>query len=190
MTAQPLHPKAPQITNGVNVTALFETIAAVKKSPEIANFVFRAKNEWQGGDRNRTTIQGFTGALAEHRTNGPVFEVENGEPKVLLGHDKAPNPVEWLLHALAGCLTTTLAYHAAARGIEIRGIKSSIEGDLDLRGFLGLSDKVHKGYHNIRVRMDVASKASPIELKALAQMSPVFEMVSRSVPVDLTIATR
>jgi uncharacterized OsmC-like protein len=190
MTAQALQTKAPTVTNGVNVTALFDTIKAVKENPEIAKFVFRATNEWQGGDKNRTTIKGFTGALAEQRKNGPVFHVENGEPEVLLGQDKAPNPVEWLLHALIGCLTTTLAYHAASRGIEIEAIKSSIEGDLDLQGFLGLSDKVRKGYSNIRVRMDVKSKASPTQLKALAQMSPVLEMVSRSVPVDLTIATR
>jgi uncharacterized OsmC-like protein len=190
MTAQAMQSKAPTITNGVNVSALFETINAVKANPAIAKFVFRATNAWQGGDRNRTTIKGFTGALTEQRQNGPVFEVENGEPDVLLGEDKAPNPVEWLLHALIGCLTTTLAYHAASRGIEIEDIRSSLEGDLDLQGFLGLSDKVRKGYSNIRVRMDVKTKASPTELKALAQMSPVFEMVSRSVPVDLTIATR
>ncbi len=190
MTAQATRKDIPAITNGVNVTALFETIAAVKANPEIAKFRFRAKNEWLGGDSNRTTIKEFTGACQEHRTDAPGFQAFNGEHHVLLGEDKAPNPVEWLLHALIGCMTTTMAYHAASRGIAIESIESSLEGDLDLRGFLGLSDQVRKGYSNIRVQMRVRSTASPTTLKALAQMSPVLDVVSKSVPVDLTIAVR
>ena len=106
-----------------------------------------------------------------------------------MGEDKAPNPVEWLLHALIGCMTTTLAYHAASRGIAIEGIESSIDGDIDLRGFLGLSDKVRKGYSSIRVNMRVKSTGSPTALTTLAKLSPVFDVVSKSVPVDVTITT-
>lgn len=117
MSVQPA--PAPTMLNGVNVTALFDTIAAVKDNAAIAKFNFRAANTWMGGDRNRTTIQDFTGALSEHRTGVQAFIAENGEPEVLLGDDSAPNPVEWLLHALIGCMTTTTAYHGAAHGIAI-----------------------------------------------------------------------
>ncbi len=179
----------PKIINGVNVTALFETIAAVKQNAAIATFNFHATNKWLGGDKNRSTIKQFTGALQEHRADGKGFTFDNGEPPVLLGEDKAPNPVEWLLHALIGCMTTTTAYHAASRGIAIEAIDSQIEGDLDLRGFLGLSDEVRKGYSAIRVQMRVKTKAEPATIKALTAMSPVFDVVSRGVPVSVTVET-
>ena len=126
-----------QIVNGVDVTAMMDTIVAIKGNPAIAKFNFRATNNWMGGDKNRTIIKDFTGALQEQRNGMQAFIADNGEPEVLLGQDEAPNPVEWLLHALIGCMTTTTAYHAAARGLEIGAIDSTIEGDLDLRGFLG-----------------------------------------------------
>lgn len=179
----------PKITNGVNVTALFDTIAAVKGNAEIAKFNFRLTNKWMGGEKNRSTIKEFTGALEEHRTDGKSFVAENGEHQVLLGEDKAPNPVEWLLHALVGCMTTTTAYHAASRNIEVESIESQIEGDLDLRGFLGISPDVRKGYSAIRVRMRVKTKAEPATIRALTAMSPVFDVVSRGVPVDVKIET-
>ena len=179
----------PKITNGVNVTALFDTIAAVKGNAEIAKFNFRLTNKWMGGEKNRSTIKEFTGALEEHRTDGKSFVAENGEHQVLLGEDKAPNPVEWLLHALIGCMTTTTAYHAASRNIVVESIESQIEGDLDLRGFLGISPDVRKGYSAIRVRMRAKTKAEPATIKALTAMSPVFDVVSRGVPVDVKIET-
>ena len=175
--------------NGVNVTALFETIEAVKGNAAIAKFNFRATNTWLGGEKNRSTIKEFSGALAEHRAGGKSFVVDNGEAEVLLGEDKAPNPVEWLLHALIGCMTTTTAYHAAARNIAVEAIDSSLDGDIDLRGFLGLSEDVRKGYSAIRVRMRVKTKADPAAIKSLTAMSPVFDTVSRSVPVSVEIET-
>jgi len=181
--------KMPVITNGVNVTALYETLEAVKATPLIADFRFRASNKWMGGDRNHTTITGFRGACAEQTHQMGPFEMDNAEPPVLLGGGEAPNPVEWVLHALAGCLTTTMVYHAAARGIEIGEVSSELEGDLDLRGFLGLSNKVRKGYHTVRVRMKVQSDADPETLKALAQYSPVYDIVSNSLPVEVTVET-
>jgi uncharacterized OsmC-like protein len=179
----------PTITNGVNVKALFDTIAAIKADPTLARFNFRATNRWQTGDKNCTTIKEFTGAGQEHRKDAKPFVFWNGEHQVLLGEDKAPNPVEWVLHALIGCMTTTLAYHAASRGIAIDGIESGIDGDIDLRGFLGLSDQVRNGYSKIRVTMRVKSTASPTTLTALVKLSPVYDVVSKSVPVDVTITT-
>ncbi|MEE8295792.1 MAG: OsmC family protein, partial [Sphingomonadales bacterium] len=119
--------------NGVNVTALNETIEAVKGDHAIAKFIFQANNQWLGGALNRTTINDYYGAL-EHQTRENPFVFDNDEPPVLLGEDRGANPVEFLLHGLAGCLTTTLAFHAASRGIEIEAISSELKGDLDLRG--------------------------------------------------------
>ena len=154
--------KLPQavIRNGVDVTALYATLDAVKHDPAIAEFRFRAENRWLGGDANRTTVSAFYGAKQE-QSHAQPFEMECGEPPVLLGRDRGANPVEFLLNALIGCLTTTMVYHAAARRLEIGAIDSELEGDLDLRGFLGISPEVRKGYREIRVKMRVQSKASP-----------------------------
>jgi uncharacterized OsmC-like protein len=177
------------VINGVNVTALMDTVEAVKKNPEIATFRFRGTNTWLGGDHNRSTIKQFYGACQEHRTGDKAFVIDNGEPPVLLGEDKGANAVEHLLNALMGCVTTTTAYHAASRGIVIEAIDTESEGDIDLRGFLGLSEEIRKGYQAIRLRMRVKSKAKPETLRELAKMSPVFDVVSNSVPVDLVVET-
>src|SRR5262249_11234770 len=125
----------------------------------------------------------------EHRLGVQAFIVDNGEPEVLLGDDSAPNPVEWLLHALVGCITTSTAYHAAANGIRIDAISSYVDGDLDLRGFLGLSDKVRKGYSSIRVKLRVKTQAAAEVIEGLTAMSPVLDTVSRSVPVTVSVET-
>jgi len=176
-------------TNGVDVTALFETIDAVKNDTGLAEFRFRASNQWIDAGHNRSTIQGFHGCRAEDTTRSEPFVFDADEPPVLLGQDAGANPVEYVLHALAACLTTTMAYHAAARGIEIEAIDSQLEGDLDLRGFLGLSDEVRKGYREIRVNFRVKSTASPSTLSELAKFSPVYDIVSNSLPVEVRVET-
>lgn len=178
-----------KVVNGVDVNALNDTIAAIQGNAQIAKFNFRATNKWLGGDKNRSTIKEFTGALSEHRDGVQAFIADNGEHPVLLGHDEAPNPVEWLLHALIGCMTTTTAYHAAAKGIAVEAIDSQLEGDIDLRGFLGLSTDVRKGYSAIRVRMRVRTKADPATIKSLTAMSPVLDVVSRGTSVSIDIET-
>lgn len=182
-------PKPPVRTNGVDVTALFDTIEAVKADPELAQFRFRAANAWLDGGHNRSTIQAFYGCRAEDSTRTAPFVLDADEPPVLLGEDRGANPVEYVLHALAACLTTTLVYHAAARGLRIGAVESHLEGDLDLRGFLGLSADVRKGYREIRVRMRVQSDAAPAVLQELTQYSPVYDIVSNSVPVKLVVET-
>lgn len=176
------------VRNGVNVTALFATLEAVKGNQEIAQFQFRARNRWMGGDHNHTTIDAFRGACQE-MMHARTFEMDNGEPEVLLGADRHANPVEYVLHALVGCLTTTMVYHAAARGIEIESIDSRLEGDLDLRGFLGLSDEVRKGFKVVRVHMRVKSQAAASTLRELAKFSPVYDIVSNSLPVEVRVET-
>jgi uncharacterized OsmC-like protein len=183
----PMMKKPDIVTNGVNVTQLAATLDAIKQTPSLAAFQFRAKNQWLGGGLNRSTIQDFYGAGQEDTSRGKPFTLEADEPPVLLGGDRGANPVEFVLHALAACMTTTMAYHAAARGIEIGAIESELEGDLDLRGFLGLSDTVRKGYHDVRVKFRVESDAAPEDLAELAKFSPVYDIVSNSLPVDVRV---
>ena len=179
------------VVNGVNVDELFKTLDAVKKTAAIAKFRFRADNTWINGGHNRTSIRNFYGAGAEDTSRKTPFVLDADEPKVLLGTDRGPNPVEYLLTALAGCLTSSLVYHAAARGIAIEEVESHLEGDLDLRGFLGTSDEVRNGYENIRVTFKIKADATEEQLEELVQLarerSPVFDIVSHPVPVSVEL---
>jgi uncharacterized OsmC-like protein len=178
----------PTITNGVNVTQLISTIQAIKEKPDLAKFKFRATNEWMDGTQNVATIASFYGACSETERPEP-FRFLADEPPVLCGKDQGANPVEFLLSALSMCVTTSIVAHSAARGIEIDAVESNLEGDLDVRGFLGMSATVRKGYEVIRMRLRVKTNGSAELLRQLAEYSPVFDVVSRSVPVDLTIET-
>jgi uncharacterized OsmC-like protein len=177
--------------NGVDVDRLFGTIRTIAQAPTLAKFTFRARNEWRGGGHNRSTIQGFYGAGQEDASRKSTFVMDNDEPDVLLGTDQGANPVEYVLHALAGCLTTSLVYHAAAQGIRIDAVESRLEGDLDLRGFLGMSDEVRNGYDNVRVTFQIKADASEEQLHALCQLaqkrSPVFDIVTNAVPVTVQL---
>lgn len=189
MTTEATH-SAETIVNGVNVTRMGETINAVKNDSKIAKFQFRAKNKWVYGGHNQTTIHGFYGAGAEDTERTQPFVLDADEPPVLLGEDKGPNPVEYVLTALISCMTTTMVYHAAAQGIKIEEVESTLEGDLDLQGFLGLCEDIRKGYENITVRFKVKSDASPDVLEALAKNSPVYDVVTNPVPVSISVETK
>ncbi len=176
-----------KIVNGVNVTKLFATIGAVKENPEIAKFQFRATNQWIKGGHNRTTIKEFYGACEEDTTRTEPFVLDADEPPILLGEDLGPNPVEYVLKALASCMTTTLVYHAAVRGIVVEEVESTLEGDLDLQGFLGIRKDVRKGFQNIKVSFKVKSDGDTQLLEQLAKSSPVFDIVTNPVPVSVTV---
>lgn len=180
---------AHETLNGVDVTALGETLAAVQAKPELGQFQFRNRNRWLGGSLNRSTIKGFYGAGREDATRTEAYQLDNDEPPVLLGKDRGANPVEYLLHALAGCMTTTMVYHAASRGIAIGALESNIEGDIDIRGFTGLAAEVPKGYREIRAKFRVKTDAQPEVLVDLARMSPVFNTIAGSVPVKVDVET-
>lgn len=176
-------------TNGVNVPALKRTVEAVKADPSRGEYQFRAMNTWMGGDQNRTMIRGYFGAGKERvHAHGP-FEMENCEPHPLLGEDLAPNPLEYVLHALAGCMTTTMVYHAAARGVQVDDVRSNLEGDLNLQGFLGLDNEAPKGFRAIRIKILARTLAEPDVLADLARRSPVYDMISAGTPVELTVET-
>lgn len=173
--------------NGLDASQMAQTIEALKANPTLARFEFRARNRWISGGENRSTIRDFYGAGAEDRSRAEAFTFTNGEPPVLLGHNQGANPVEFLLHALAGCVTTTTVLHAAARGIELESLSTRLVGDVDLQGLLALSD-VPAGYGQIRIEVDIkASNASDEDLDDLLRFaqahSPVCNTVCRPVPV-------
>ncbi|MHC4890276.1 MAG: OsmC family protein [Planctomycetota bacterium] len=173
--------------NGVDVNVLQTTLSNIKQDPDLAKCRFHIKNNWIGGSHNRTTIISFYGAKQENE-HQPPFELDADEPPVLAGHDQAPNPAEHLLNALACCVTTSLVAHAAVRGIHIQELESEVEGDIDLRGFLGISPDVPKGYTDIRVKFKVNTDTDNMErLKDLAEYSPVFNTLTNGVNVDIQI---
>jgi uncharacterized OsmC-like protein len=186
--AQPAKAPKPNILNGVDVERLTDTIDAIRSKPDLANFQFRARNEWAEGGHSRTTVTDFDGAAQTHRHSKP-FVLESDEPPVLLGADRAANPVVYLLHGLASCMATSIAYHAAARGIHVEKIESQLEGDIDLRGFLGLDENVRPGYKQIRVKLRVKADCPESQLKEISQFgskySPVYNVITSSIPVEV-----
>lgn len=186
-TMQAAAPETPNMLNGLDMDAAMATIQAIKDDPTLARFQFRAANRWISGGHNRSTIKDFFGAGKEDTSRTEAYTFDNGEPPVLLGNDEGANPVEFLLHALAGCVTTTFVLHAMARGIEIRRLATKLEGDLDLRGLLGLDDSVAPGYESIRITLDVEADCTDAELDDLLAFtqahSPVCNTVCRPVPV-------
>ena len=181
------------IRNGVNTEQMYGTLDAIKADPSLGIFQFRARNHWIDGAHNRSTIQGFYGAGQEDATRDAAFTVDAGEPAVLLGVDTGPNPAEALLHALAACLTTTLVYVAAARKVRLTEVESTLEGDMDVRGCLGVSGEVRNGFNNIRVNFKVKGDAPPEKLREIVERaqarSAVFDMVSHGVPVEVGVVT-
>jgi uncharacterized OsmC-like protein len=175
--------------NGLNMDQLIDTLNAIKAQPSLANFEFRARNRWVGGGENISTIRDFYGAGAEDKSRDEPFEFTNGEPPVLLGNNEGANPVEFLLHALAGCVTTTTVLHAAARGIKIQELSTELTGSMDVQGLLDLDDSVPVGYREIRIRMHIEADCSDQELDELLDFttrhSPVCNTVCRPVPVIL-----
>jgi uncharacterized OsmC-like protein len=178
-----------KMVNGVPVNDLFNTIDAIKATPSIAKFKFRIRNQWTDASRNSSTVDEFYGAC-QTQSRPARFVLEADEPAVLLGKDTAANPVEHLLHALASCLTTSMVYHAAARGIHIEGIESSLHGDIDLHGFLELDKNVRQGFQGIRVNFKIKADVPDEELQQLCELgskhSPVFDSLTNGVPVSVT----
>lgn len=180
---------APSKMNGLDVAQMTETVDALKADPKLARFEFRASNRWVDGGENRSRIQGFYGAGQEDTSRTAAWEFTNGEPPVLLGANEGANPVEFLLHALAGCVTTTTVLHATARGITIRRIATELVGDIDLQGLLALDPSVAPGYESITIRMDIDADCTDEELEELLAFSrdhsPVCNTICRPVPVKL-----
>jgi uncharacterized OsmC-like protein len=179
--------------NGVDTPTLFATLDAVRANPELAKFQFRATNTWISGTHNRGTIRGFYGAGQEDTTRTADFSYDADHPAVLVGTGNGPTPVEFVLHALAACLTAGLANIAAARGVTLTSVESTVEGDIDLLGILGLSDQVRNGYQGIRVSFAISGDAPDEVLRSLVEQSrrrsAVYDVVTNGVPVAIDVST-
>jgi uncharacterized OsmC-like protein len=182
-----------RVRNGVDSEQLYGTLDAIKANSELGIFQFRVRNHWIDGSHNRSTIHGFYGAGQEDVTREERFELDAGEPAILLGSDTGANPAEYLLHALAACLTTSLIYVAAARGVKLTEVESALEGDMDVRGALGLSDEVRNGFERIRVTFRVRGDAPAEKLREVVERakarSAVFDVVRNGVPVEIGVVT-
>ncbi|HEX5187475.1 MAG TPA: OsmC family protein [Nitrososphaeraceae archaeon] len=179
-----------QIVNGVNVSKLFGTVEAIKGNHEIAKFNFKARGKWINGGHNKTTVNEFYGACQNFKRQ-EAFVFEKDEPPALLGEDNGANPVEYVFAVLDGCLITSLIYHAAAKGIKIDEVETSISGDINLQGFLGLDQKIRNGYEKIKVEFKIKADAPKEKLQELVQLaqnrSPVFDIVSHPTPVEVSL---
>jgi uncharacterized OsmC-like protein len=177
------------IRNGVDTDTLFATLDAIKGDPELAKFQFRATNRWISGTHSESTIQGFFGAKQE-MSHAAAYYASSDHPAILVGHDNAPTPVEYLLHALAACLTAGIANIAAARNVKLTEVTSLVEGDIDLLGLLGLSNEVRNGYQQIKVTFNLKGD-DPEKLRQVVEQSrkrsAVYDVLTRGVPVAIDV---
>jgi len=180
--------------NGVNVDQLVDTINLIKEQPDIAKFKFRTNTRWLSGGHCQTTIQSFYGAGSEDSSRSKPFVLDGDEPPVLLGENHGPNAVEATLHALASCLSVGFAYNAAAQGINLEELEFSLEGDIDLHAFLGLSESIRPGYEGIQLTCRVKADASEEKLKELwdyvQKTSPVLDIIRNPVPVSVKLESK
>jgi uncharacterized OsmC-like protein len=187
-TTKPRRERLP--LNGVDTPTLFGTLDVVKSQPDLARFQFRARNRWQSGTLSETTFGTFSGAGGEH-PHKTTFKVTADHPAVLVGEDRAPLPVEYLLHALASCITGGIANIAAARGVALSEVESTIEGDINLLGIFGMSKDVRNGYQGIRVSFSIKGDAPPEKLQEIVEQSrarsAVFDVLTNGVPVSMSV---
>ena len=188
-TAEQTTDQAPELTNGVDVGQLMSVIGEINEDQNYAKFQFRASNQWINGGLSRSRVKEFYAGNAEDTTRKEAFTIDADEPLIAAGHDTAPNAMEYVLHALASCLTGSMVYHASVRGIGIDAVESSYTGDMDVRGLFGLAEDVRKGFNKVTVEIRVKSKASVDELTECAMFSPVFEMISKALPVEFKLTT-
>jgi uncharacterized OsmC-like protein len=181
------------IRNGVDTEKMFGTLDLIRAQPELARFQFRATNRWIDGAHNRSTMRDFYAAGGEDTSRGEAFVIDAGEPAILLGTDTGANPAEYLLHALAACLTTSIVYVAAARKVELTSVESTLTGDMDVRGALGVDDEPRNGFERIGVSFHVTGNAPAEKLREVveraAKRSAVYDMVTNGVPVSVEVAT-
>jgi uncharacterized OsmC-like protein len=179
------------VRNGVDTATLFATLDAVKDAPEAARFQFRARNRWVSGTHSQSTVVDFFG-VGEERSHESATTVDIDHPGVLVGKDNGPTPVEYVLAALAGCLTAGIGNIAAARGVELTEVSSVVEGDIDLNGIFGLGGpEVRNGFEQIRVTFDIKGNASPEKLQEIVEQSrarsAVFDVITNPTPVTVEV---
>lgn len=181
------------VRNGVDTVALFETLNVVEAQPEIAQFQFRTTNKWISGTHSQSTISGFFGAGQENsHVQDTVLDADH--PGVLVGNDQGPTPVEYLLHALAACITAGIGNIAAARGVKLNSVESTVEGDINLLGLLGMSDNVRNGFSDVRVNFTIDADAPEEKVREIVERSrarsAVFDVITNGIPVSINVATK
>jgi uncharacterized OsmC-like protein len=188
MTTETKAPPAPR--NGVDTPNLLATINVVAGQPELAKFKFTATNRWIEGTHSQTTMLNFEGAGGAHE-HKKAYTADGDHPAVLCGGDEGPTPIEWVLHALTTCITAGIGNIASVRGVDLYELQSTVEGDIDLRGILGLSDEVRNGFSNIRVSFKIKGDAPEEKLQQIVEQgrarSAVYDIVTNGVPVHIDV---
>ncbi|HXV28622.1 MAG TPA: OsmC family protein [bacterium] len=174
--------------NGVDTHSLKKTVGSIQRNPELGRCEFRLRNEWVTGDQNRSQVHDFYAAGGEQK-HKKAFQFQAGEPELIAGRDEGANPVEFLLSGLSGCMTTTIAYYAALNGHTIKKMESEYKGDLDMRGLFNLDPNVRPGYQKIRVNFRIQTDAPKEEIAKYYPFSPVYDVVSKSVPIEVNVET-
>lgn len=180
--------KLDHLVNGLDTARIVELATNMSQDDEYGKFRFRAVNEWVGDSRSRTSIKNFYAGKDERTERGKALTVDADQPVFLAGQNTAPNAVEHYLNSLVSCITTTIVAHASVQGILVEALNVSAEGEADMRGFFGVSDDVDRGYD--RVKVDISARISTDEetIRNMISYSPVYEMVSKAIPVEIIIA--
>jgi uncharacterized OsmC-like protein len=158
------------VKNGVNVDALLAAREALTDAPQAAQFKWRAACEWKNGTHSHSTVEGFFG-LGEEQHRKTTFKFDADHPEVFASEDKGATPVEYVLVGLASCLTAGIAAVAQHRSIQLRSVKATIEGDMDLQGILGIDSDVRNGFGGIKVTYDIDADAKREDIEALVAQS-------------------
>jgi uncharacterized OsmC-like protein len=177
-----------EVTNGVNVQALLDAREVLRGAPEAAQFTRRASSRWQDGVHSSTKIQNYFG-LGQEQSHKAETELEADHPEIFAATDNAITPIEYLLVGLASCLTAGVASVAQNRGIQLRSVEATLEGNHDIRGILGVDSDVRNGFNDIKVTFNIDADASRQEIEALVaqsqKRSAVFDALTN--PTDVTV---
>ena len=174
--------------NGVNTEALLAAREALSKAPQAAQFKWRATNIWKNGTHSHSTVEGYYG-LGQQQRHKKAFSFDADHPEVFAAEDNGITPVEFVLVGLASCLTAGIAAVAQHRNIQLRSVKATIEGDMDIQGILGIDSDVRNGYNGIKVTYDIDADAKREDIEALVaqsqKRSAVYDIVTN--PTNVTV---
>ena len=182
-----------QVQNGVNVEALLGARDALSKAPEAAKFNWKASCKWMNGTHSQTSIQGFYG-LGSQQSHKTEFTFDTDHPEIFASEDKGATPVEMVLAGLAGCLTAGVASIAQLRKIQLRSVKATLEGAMDIQGILGIDSDVRNGFNDIKVNFEIDADASKDDLEALVaqsqKRSAVYDVITNPTNVSVSVAKK
>jgi uncharacterized OsmC-like protein len=182
-----------QVQNGVNVDALLGAREALSKAPEAAKFNWRASCKWKNGTHSQTNIKGFYG-LGQQQSHKTEFTFDTDHPEIFASEDKGATPVEMVLAGLAGCLTAGVASIAQLRKIQLRSVKATLEGAMDIQGILGIDSDVRNGFNDIKVNFEIDADASKDDLEALVaqsqKRSAVYDVITNPTNVSVSVAKK